>query len=164
MPDPDGENNIISYSHYYKQEKVPFVVYADIECYNVPIHTFQANPESSYTQKHEPSGFCYYIKSPYEEVYKSKKVSYTGKDAAQKFVEMLSKDILEIANLSDRKMIFGKEEKDLYEQATTCWICGGEFTKDNYKVRDHRHFTGRFRGATHNSCNLKTYSQNSCNT
>ena len=30
-----------------------------------------------------------------------------------------------------------------------------EFNDDDYKVRDHCHFTGRYRGAAHNSCNLK---------
>ena len=37
------------------------------------------------------------------------------------------------------------------------WICNGEFVgKDkNRKVRDHCHFTGRYRGVAHNSRNLK---------
>ena len=30
-----------------------------------------------------------------------------------------------------------------------------EITKNNPKVRDHCHFTGEYRGATHKSCNLK---------
>ena len=43
-----------------------------------------------------------------------------------------------------------------YEKETKCWICKEEFNDDkNYKVRDHCHFTGRYRGAAHNSCNLK---------
>ena len=40
-----------------------------------------------------------------------------------------------------------------------CWICGGKFTKDddkdNYKVRDHCHYTGWFSGAAHNLCNIR---------
>ena len=42
-----------------------------------------------------------------------------------------------------------------YENATKCWICEQETTKNNPKVRDHCHFTGEYTGAVHKSCNLK---------
>ena len=51
-------------------------------------------------------------------------------------------------------MVFGEEEKKKFEEATTCWICEGGFNPDEKKVRDHCHFTGKFRGAAHNKCNL----------
>ena len=35
-----------------------------------------------------------------------------------------------------------------------CWICGEEIKNTNDKVRDHCHYTGRYRGAAHNKCNL----------
>ena len=44
-----------------------------------------------------------------------------------------------------------------YTCTTTCHICDDEFTEDHdkgEKVRDHCHFTGEFRGAAHNICNL----------
>ena len=49
-------------------------------------------------------------------------------------------------------MIFGKEETAQFNKETKCWICKGELNDD--KVRDHCHFTGRYRGAAHNKCNL----------
>ena len=67
---------------------------------------------------------------------------------------MLEKDIREITNIPEKKMIFGKEEKERFDKATKCWICKKEFEDDD-KVRDHCHFTGRYRAAAHNSCNLK---------
>ena len=82
---------MLKFENYHRSEKVPFVVYADFESYIKLLDTCEPNPEDSYTkqyQKHEPSSFCYYIKCFDEAVYKSKKVSYTGKDAAQMFVEM----------------------------------------------------------------------------
>ena len=112
--------------------------------------------KKSYTkqyQKHEPSTFCYYIKYFDDEVYEPKLVSYTGEDAAKKIVEMLEEDITEITSIPNKKMIFGKEEKERFDKETKYWICKEKFTND--KVRDHCHFTGRYRGAAHNSCNLK---------
>ena len=108
------------------------------------------------TKKHEPSSFFYYIKCFDDEVYQPKSVSYTGEDAAQKFVEMLEEDIRKITSILDKKMIFGKEEADQFNKETRCWICNEKFTGDvkNCKVRDHCHFTGRYRGAAHKICNF----------
>ena len=66
---------------------------------------------------------------------------------------MLEEDIKIIANIPEVDMIFGKEEEKRFKRETKCWICEGEFNDD--KVRDHCHFTRRYRGAAHNSCNLK---------
>ena len=49
-------------------------------------------------------------------------------------------------------MVFGKKEEERFYEETKCWICNEEFNDD--KVRDHCHFTGRYRGAAHNKCNL----------
>ena len=54
-------------------------------------------------------------------------------------------------------MIFGKKEEKQFEKETRCWIYKGEFDdKDTSKekVKDHCHYTGRYRGAAHNLCNL----------
>ena len=40
-----------------------------------------------------------------------------------------------------------------FDIAETCHICRKELLTD--KVRDHCHFTGQYRGAAHNSCNLQ---------
>ena len=76
------------------------------------------------------------------------------------FVEMLIEDIDEIINIPGKKMDdLTPEQEDQYDNAKSCWICNGEFTEDheekNYKVQDHCHFTGKFRGAAHNFCNPK---------
>ena len=35
-----------------------------------------------------------------------------------------------------------------------CHICFKPFTEDSIKVRDHCHYSGLYRGATHRNCNL----------
>ena len=43
-----------------------------------------------------------------------------------------------------------KEEKEFHKAE---YICKKQLDDD--RVRDHCHFTGQYRGAAHNSCNLK---------
>ena len=117
------------------------------------------NPDSSYTkqyQKHEPSSFCYSIKGFDGKVYEPKLVSYTGEDVAQKFVDMLEEDIKRITSIPKKEMIIGEKEEKRFDKDTKCWISNEKFTNDvkSHKVRHHCHFTGRYGGAAHNSCNL----------
>ena len=46
-----------------------------------------------------------------------------------------------------------KDEEDSYDKEEICRICRKDL--DNDKVRDHCHFTGKYRGAAHNTCNLR---------
>ena len=47
-----------------------------------------------------------------------------------------------------------KEEQDNYNKENICYICKKDCNND-MKVRDHCHFTGKYRGAAHNTCNLR---------
>ena len=53
-----------------------------------------------------------------------------------------------------------EEQKELYENSKICYICKQNFDKylkdKKYrKVRDHFHYTGKYRGSVHRICNLK---------
>ena len=160
------KGTMLRFKHHERSEEVPFIIFADTEALIKPIQNCEPNPESSYTkkyQKHEPISFSYYIKCYNDNVYESKIRKYTGENAMEKFVERLEEDVKEIANIPDVEMIFGPGELDQFNSATKCWICKKEFDdtadekgyRKNEKVKDHCHYTGRFRGAAHNSCNLK---------
>ena len=155
------EGTMLKFKNYYRGEKVPFVIYADFESCIKSIHTCDLNPESSYTkqyQKHEPISFYYYIKCFNSKVYLPiKERSYTGKNAEQVFLKYLEEDIKMIANIPKRCIIFKDKKREQYIKETRCWICKGEFDdkdKNKKKVKDHCHFTGRYRGVAHNKCNL----------
>ena len=153
---PKKEESVLKFKNYHKGKRVPFMIYADTESLIKPIESCEPNPQNSYTkkyQKHEPISFSYYNKCFDDNVFEPVLRSYTGEDAMQKFVEWLENDVKEIAKIPPKKMIFGEKEAEQYNKETKCWICKGELNND--KVRDHCHFTGRYRGAAHNSCNLK---------
>ena len=158
MP-PTG--SFLEFKNFVHSEKAPFAIYVDFESLIKPLDVCDPDPNKSYTkkyQKHEPVSFCYYIKSFDESVYTSKLRSYIktreeDQDAMDTFINWLESDVREIANLENKDMIFTPENEKEFINASNCWICGEYMGND--RVRDHCHFTGKFRGAACNSCNLK---------
>ena len=73
------------------------------------------------------------------------------------FVEKLSeikKEIFEKMSINKPMDELTYEQKIEFRNATNCSICGKKFQPDDEKVRDHCHFTGKYRGAAHVKCNL----------
>ena len=65
-----------------------------------------------------------------------------------------------IINHEKKEMIqLTEEENKSYENQKRCYICKKRFTKDNKKVRDHCHYTEKYRGAAHNICKLRYKTQ-----
>ena len=75
-------------------------------------------------------------------------------------MEMFCKDLrdqaMKIINYEKKDMIpLTSEEKEFYEKQKVCYICEKEFSTDKndkkefklkHKIRDHCHYTGKFRG------------------
>jgi len=58
-------------------------------------------------------------------------------------------------------MVVTKQDRLSSEQAIKCWISQEDFEEDDKRVRDHFHYPGRFRGATHKNATHSTGNQNS---
>ena len=155
-------NTKLCFNNYNKQFPIPFVVYADFECFTKPMSNCCPNPENPYSynyQKHEPSGFCIYIKGLNPNI-NFKPILYTKKNEDDNVPEKFVSKIAWITNRSYndyycRSMplrLTAKEEKE-FHKAELCHICKKQLDDD--RVRDHCHFTGQYRGAAHNSCNLQ---------
>ena len=126
-----------------------------------------SNPIISYTEKkaiHKPAGYssvmcCSFYKAENEQKY------HRGKDCMKRFCEDLKEQAKKIINHKMKAMIpLNNEEKESHENQEICHICEKEFCtdKDNKKefklkkkVRDHCHYTGKYRGAAHSICNLR---------
>ena len=77
----------------------------------------------------------------------------------KKFCKDLREHSTKIINYEKKKMISSTtEEKVHYNKQKVCYIWKKEFDnndKKQQKVRDHCHYTGKYRGAAHNICNLR---------
>ena len=158
MPPP---GTYLRFKNFHHSEKAPFVIYADFESLIKSMDNCDPNPNKSYTkkiQKHEPISFSYYTNSSIDGVFKPVLRKYTktkpeDADAIDVFIKWLEEDVKAIANIKPKQMIFTKEDEKHFNKASDCWIYGEYLGND--RVRDHCHFTGRYRGPAHNSCNLK---------
>ena len=163
---PIGKRTI-KFNDIEKGEKLAFCIYADFECINKPIDD-KSNKNTKKITIHEVSGYTFTTISPF---YKPKTESYRGSDAGFKFLEAILKEEERI------KCLFKKANKEMnpltpkqqkrYDKAKICYICKEDFKGDSVnntdekgeykgcKVRDHCHFTGKYRGAAHQICNIK---------
>ena len=154
------QNTYLRFKNFLYSEKAPFAVYADFESLIKPLDNCDPDPNKSYTkkyQKHEPISFSYYI-AVNGDFFKPILRKYTktkpeDANAMDIFIKWLEEDVKDIANIEPKEMIFTEEDIKHFNNASDCWICGEELGND--RVRDHCHFTGRYRGPAHNKCNLK---------
>ena len=143
--------------------KMPFS-YADLECLLLRMNTCNNNLNMSYTTAkalHKPSGYflltsCLFDKSENKQTY------YRGRDCMKRFCADLKEHVTRITNYEMKPMDpLTEDEKESNENQKLCHICEKEFcTDDNNnnkeirKVRDHSHYTGKYRGGAHSKCNL----------
>ena len=153
----------LKFENFNKQFPIPFVIYADFESFTKPMSNCSPNPEDSYSynyQKHEPSGFCFYIKGINPDI-KFKPIIYTKKNPDDNlpliFVNKLEKvtnKIYEDFYMRPKSIEINQKQYKEYKKSTVCHICKKELLTED-KVCDHCHFTGEYRGPAHRNCNLK---------
>ena len=158
---PTKNNNTIKHNHGEKSMKLPFVMYADLECLLEKMSTCINNPnESSTTEinKHAPSGYSIFTHCSFDES-KDKLNCSRKDDCMNKFCTDLREHVTKIISYEKKKMIpLTTKEKIYHNKPKICYVCKKEFNnndKKNYKVRNHCHYTGKYRSAAHNICNLR---------
>ena len=134
------KNSILKFQHHFKKLPLPFIIYADFECFTIPVNSCQPNPEKSFTktyQKHEPSGFCLYLKTLDGLNTNFKPIVYTKKtpdeDISKKFIKQVIKLTHQIYNDYYKKIkpynLTTEEEKE-FQSATKCHICEEKLSRD----------------------------------
>ena len=77
------------------------------------------------------------------------------------FCTDLEEHATKIIDYEKKEMIpLTKKEKKIHHEQNVCYICKKKFSTDDdykkyFKVRDHCHYTGKYRGAAYDICNLK---------
>ena len=150
------EEGIIKFENYFKQIPVPFKIYSDFEC---NLKKIKCNEGS---QGHIPCSFAYKINCINDKFTKPA-IIYGGENAAYEFIKAVLEEYEYCKKIMEehfnKNLIMTEEEEDLFQKSNNYWICKKFIDNNNNnegKVRDHCHVTGKFRGAAHESCNLKS--------
>ena len=104
---------------------------------------------SSYTQqvqKHTANSFCVYTKCEQNEYSKLK--TYVGPNASEEFFKYLRLETQRIYDLQTKNcpMYLSDKVYATYKKAQRCYICDKPFTEKDFKVKDHNHLSGKYRG------------------
>ena len=155
---PEASKNILNFTSYHKQMRVPYVIYAGFECLNVPVEGAPGDPKNSSSRqisKQVPCSYCYVIVRSDGVV--GAAVLYRGENAVERFLNSLQAELrkINVVFAKPKNIIMTEDDRASFAEATDCHICGLPLQGEGEdKVRDHCHITGKYRGATHNGCNL----------
>ena len=106
---------------------------------------------------HIPSRWCVRSEFAYNGKIENPLKLYRGKDCVKKFCDHVIGEARHLyQSFPEVPMIpLTPKEMDRYKKSERCHICFKPFKEDNPKVRDHCHYTGRYRGPAHMKCNLQ---------
>ena len=160
---PKEDNKILKYNQGEKSIKAPFIIYADLECLLEKMNTCHNNPgrpSATKMNKHTPSGYSLLTHCSFDEE-RNKFSHYRGEDCMKNFCKDLREHATKTIKYEKKEMIpLTKEEEKNHNKQKVCYICRKEFNTDNsykkyQKVKDHFYYTGKYRGAAHDICNLR---------
>lgn len=154
----------VKFNKVCQQYRIPVVVYADFESSLLPLDITDVDPtRRTKYQLHKPNSYCILVKSTLSESHlqqfglTSTPQVYRGTEASKKFlddlydiarrVEHLYSRIIPMTPLTHQQVV-------THTVATNCYLCNNMFTETNFKVHDHDHLTGCYRGPACNNCNI----------
>ena len=136
---PSQGNKTLKYNHGEKSLKVPFTIYADLECLLIKQQSCQNNPNESYTERkamHEPCGYALSLISSFDSR-ENKHNFYRGRDCIKRFCSDLKELVTKIINHEEKEMIpLTDNENKFYEEQEKCHICQKEVCYDKNEKKE----------------------------
>ena len=159
------KNKIFKYIQGSKSLKMAHTIYVDIECLLVKHDTYANKPFRKTISTHVPCGYSISVNNEFKANYHT---FYRRKDCMKKLLKKILRTGKEIVNEGKHEIISLKEdEKIKHKECEKCYICNSicnrpfntnkksKYYKNFRKVRDHCHYTEKYRSASHSLCSLR---------
>ncbi|KAL6421596.1 hypothetical protein ACFW04_014325 [Cataglyphis niger] len=153
---PTEEDKWLNFNNYERKERVPFVVYADLECV-LEKEEERRTSNTFIVQHHKAYSLGYYARCAFDDA-RSMSRSHRSENCVSWFVLELRdlafrvRDVLNA--ITPMTPLTADEQERFRDFETNCHVCEKPFESGDARVRDHCHLTGRYRGPAHFSCNL----------
>ncbi|XP_036143348.1 uncharacterized protein LOC118645749 [Monomorium pharaonis] len=154
---PSEKDKWLKFHNPKHKERLPFIVYADLECVLQKTQSNMEQESTSYKyQHHQVFSIGYYMQCSFDDtlsVYRFRR----DPDCVTWFTKQLEELLhnVKMRLSANVPMIpLSKEQWEVYRNATRCHICNNLFEPDDTRVRDHCHLTGKYCGPAHSNCNL----------
>ena len=159
---PSKNNSILKFDNHYKQQPVPFVIYADLEAILQKVEKEKTNSNESYTEKfqlHTDCGSSYKVVCCYDDKYTKDISIYRGEKAVYKFLEQMLKEVDYCKGIMKKEfnkpLTMTADEELSFKLENKCYICSEKYAKKNVPVIDHCQITVKYRGSAHRECSSK---------
>ncbi|KAG5342008.1 DPOM polymerase, partial [Acromyrmex heyeri] len=125
--------------NYNNRERVPFIIYADLECVLRKTKTDKEDASSYAYQRCDELSSYHFCRD---------------EDCIAWFARQINDLAYRVKNIVSANVPMETLSKQ-QSSATRCHICEKSFASDDTRVRDHCHLIGRYRGPAHSNLNYK---------
>ena len=140
---PSEETKLLKFNQYQKSDKVPAVIYADLECLTQKIDLFKNNPKIHLQQKQVNISNQFFQYRPHMSIISSfksiekKHVNIVCKHVnMKKFRESLREHANEIINFKKKNVtLLTNEQQNSYQNSKICYICKEKFENKYVKYK-----------------------------
>ena len=155
-------NHIFIGKNIFIENPLYFRIFADFEADNEK-DNLKVGDKTTNIYKQKPVLNGYYIICELEDVLES---GYYESPLNYDNVDWFVKEVIKLENKmafnfkeTKKDIIMAQEDEEDYKNNNICRFCGKEIISD--KVRDHCHLTGKYRGPSHNVCNINVKQKDS---
>jgi hypothetical protein len=159
---PDTDNATMYFKHYKHMLYTPFFIAADFEAI-LPkpdeAESRKNTDKTMRTQAHKPCGYGFKVVCTFDPTLSRSYIYDRTEEAAKQFIDSIvetADELVRFVKETNVPMSLTVQEELEFHNATQCHICKGAFTSNDVgakRHRDHDHFTGKYRGPAHATCN-----------